>query len=126
MSETQEYPTYEQSFKNYNEHIEDLQFKHSIRLEDKCGRNDFPGMIQKSVIDEMIERQLINQDFYLEQKQYITLLYFDDDDYSQCDITCLVLQFLTTFIMMMCFIQQISKEIDISGSQMGDSSLYEL
>jgi len=126
MSETQEYPTYEQSLKNYNEHIEDLQFKYSIRLEDKCGRNDFPGMIQKSVIDEMIQRQLINQDFYLEQKQYITLLYFDDDDYSQCDITCLVLQFLTTFIMMMCFIQHISKDIDISGSQMGDSSLYEL
>ena len=126
MSETQEYPTYEQSLKNYNEHIEDLQFKHSIRLEDKCGRNDFPGMIHKSVIDEMIQRQLINQDFYLEQKQYITLLYFDDDDYSQCDITCLVLQFLTTFIMMMCFIQHISKDIDISGSQTGDSSLYEL
>tara|TARA_B100001063_G_C16423428_1_gene385292 strand:- start:212 stop:592 length:381 start_codon:yes stop_codon:yes gene_type:complete len=126
MSETQEYPTYEQSLKNYNEHIEDLQFKHSIRLEDKCRRNDFPGMIHKSVIDEMIQRQLINQDFYLEQKQYITLLYFDDDDYSQCDITCLVLQFLTTFIMMMCFIQHISKDIDISGSQTGDSSLYEL
>jgi hypothetical protein len=125
MSETQEYPTYEQSLKNYNEHIEDLEYKHSIRLEDKCGRNDFKGQVHKSVIDEMIERQLINQDFYLEQKQYITLLYFDDD-YSQCDITCLVLQFLTTFIMMMCFIQQISKEIDISGSQMGDSSLYEL
>ena len=126
MSETQEYPTYEQSLKNYNEHREDLQYKHSILLEDKCGRNDFHGMIQKSVIDEMIERQLINQDFYLEQKQHITLLYFDDDDYSQCDITCLVLQFLTSFIMMMCFIQQISKEIDISESQTGDSSLYEL
>jgi len=118
MSETQEYPTYEQSLKNYNDHREDLEYKYCILLGDKCRRNDYSLLIQISVIDEMIERQLINEDFYLEQKEYIRLLYLDeDDDDSQCDITCLVLQVLTCFIMM-CFIQHIPKETDIFGESL--------
>ena len=118
MSETQEYPTYEQSLKNYNDHREDLQYKHSILLEDKCERNDYSLLIKTSVIDEMMERQLINVAFYVEQEEYIRLLYLDDDDDSQCDITCLVLQFLTGFILMICFIQHIPKETDIFGESL--------
>lgn len=117
MSETQEYPTYEQSFKNFNDHREDLEYKYCILLGDKCRRNDYSLLIQISVINEMLDRDLINMKFYLEQEKCIPLPYFDDDDESQCDITCLVLQVLTCFIMM-CFIQHIPKETDIFGESL--------
>ena len=117
MSETQEYPTYEQSLKNYNDHREDLEYKHSILLEDKCGRNDFKGLVQISVIDEMLDRHLINVNFYSEQEKCIPLTYFDDNDDSQCDITCLFLEILTCYILM-CFMVHFSKETEILGESL--------
>jgi hypothetical protein len=85
--------TEKESFDNYLDHKDDLEYKYSIQL----GTDDMSA-VYYAVLDDLKEKNLINNYFYENQKETISFLRGDKDK-EIIDIMCfLIKMFICLFL----------------------------